>query len=179
MILKLLGLGKKSNNAVIDSIYGDIVARAREPQPYAEWQVPDTPLGRYEMLTIQMFAALEDARRRADPAVSAIMQEVVDQFFLDVDHSLRELGVGDASVPKRMKKLARMFYGRCESYRQAIEKGDDDELAEAIRRNVWPEDAPQPENPARLAGLLKARLDTLASVPASDWVSGRTGGGAW
>jgi cytochrome b pre-mRNA-processing protein 3 len=44
-----------------------------------------------------------------------LAQELTDEFFLDVDHSLRELGIGDMGVPKRMKKLARMFYGRVKS----------------------------------------------------------------
>ncbi len=74
-----------------------------------------------------------------------IAQDVTDTFFLDLDHSLRELGIGDLGVPKRMKKLARMFYGRTASYADALEKQDRVAMAEALRRNMRPESETWPE----------------------------------
>lgn len=82
---------------------------------YAQFQVPDTPLGRYEMLSLHIFLALHRMRGE-NRALADLAQEIADEFFKDVDHSLRELGIGDQGVPKRMKKLARMFYGRVAAY---------------------------------------------------------------
>ena len=87
------------------------------------WNVPDTPLGRFEMVSLHMFLVLHrlrgEAARRRDVA-----QNLTDTFFADVEHSLRELGIGDLGVPKRMKKLARMFYGRAVAYGEALDRGD-------------------------------------------------------
>ena len=63
---------------------------------------------------------------------------LTDEFFTDVEHSLRELGIGDLGVPKRMKKLARMFYGRAAAYDDALERDDREALAAALARNVRP-----------------------------------------
>jgi cytochrome b pre-mRNA-processing protein 3 len=105
---------------------------------YARFSVPDTPLGRYEMLSLHIFLALH--RLKGDnPALRAIAQEIADEFFRDVDHSLRELGIGDQGVPKRMKKLARMFYGRVEAYEAAFAADDREAFAAALTRNVRPD----------------------------------------
>ncbi len=67
-----------------------------------------------------------------------------------MDHSLRELGIGDASVPKRMKKLARMFYGRAAAYDVALEASDAQAFAKALERNIFP-DGPNWPQAGRLA----------------------------
>ncbi len=139
MKLSFPGFRKRRNAAVIDKIYGEIVASARRPRFYADMGVPDTPLGRFEMLSLHMFLLFERARRTDDKAVQDIVQELTDEFFKDVDHSLRELGIGDMGVPKRMKKLARMFYGRCQSYGAALAAGDMAALAAAMQRNIRPD----------------------------------------
>ncbi len=61
--------------------------------------------------------------RPSGDASGAWPTDIVDAFFEDVDHSIRELGIGDMGVPKRMKKLARMFYGRANSYGEALDAG--------------------------------------------------------
>ncbi len=66
-------------------------------------------------------------------------RRVLEAFFEDVDHSIRELGIGDTGVPKRMKKFARMFYGRANSYGEALEASDETALAEALSRNIHPD----------------------------------------
>ena len=66
-------------------------------------------------------------------------------FITDMDHSLRELGIGDAGVPKRMKKLSKMFYGRAEYYGKALDNGDAAELSAALLRNIRPDAAAWPQ----------------------------------
>lgn len=139
MFKSILSLGRRPNQLVTDALYGEIVASARQPVFYSQWGVPDTPLGRFEMLSVHMFLFLDRARG-APPALGEMAQDMTDEFFKDVEHSLRELGIGDLSVPKRMKKLARMFYGRAEAYRQAVEAGDGSVLAAALARNVRPDE---------------------------------------
>ena len=139
MIFKLPGFARRANTAVIDRIYGEIVTAARQPAFYAEMGVPDTPLGRFEMLSLHLFMLFRRARSSANAGLDSAVQDVTDEFFKDVDHSLRELGIGDMGVPKRMKKLARMFYGRCNSYGEALDAGDAAALATALARNIRPD----------------------------------------
>jgi cytochrome b pre-mRNA-processing protein 3 len=138
MLKRLFGTGRSRNREITEALYDQIVAAARQPVFYSEWEVPDTPLGRFEMLTLHMVLFLE--RMRAGGYLLAdVAQDVTDEFFKDVDHSLRELGIGDVGVPKRMKRLARMFYGRAEAYRAALVDSDGEALAAALQRNIQPE----------------------------------------
>jgi len=138
MILSLFSRRAKANEAITIALYDAIVAAARQPHFYSDLDVPDTPLGRYEMLSLHVFLFVRRIKGRSE-ILKSVSQEVTDEFFRDVDHSLRELGIGDSGVPKRMKKLARMFYGRIESYDRALENKDRPALVAALARNVRPD----------------------------------------
>lgn len=169
MLKQFLGIGRKSARHTADRLYEQIVAAARQPVPYSEWNIPDTALGRYEMLALHVFLALH--RLRAEPAAEDVAQELTDAFFLDVDHSLRELGIGDMGIPKRMKKLARMFYGRAASYGEAIDRADPVALAAALRRNVMP-DAEAWDGAAPLGGYVMEAWSALAAQPLDGLLAG-------
>jgi cytochrome b pre-mRNA-processing protein 3 len=171
MLKRLLGLAGSPNDAIVDALYAEIVAAARQTRPYAQWGVPDTPLGRFEMMSLNMFLFLHRARG-ADGRLSVVAQEIVDTFFREMDHSLRELGIGDLGVPKRMKKLARMFYGRAKSYGEALEAGDRAALAEALARNIQPDAEAWPES-AALADHVFDLHESLARQPDEDLLAGR------
>lgn len=128
---------KKQNQPIIDRQYASLTSAARVPFFYSDLGVPDTVMGRFELLSIVMILFF---RRTAKSGTSGqeLAQEIIDAFFQDLDHSIRELGIGDPGVPKRMKKLAGMFYGRLESYAAALEAKDRDGLAEALARNIHP-----------------------------------------
>ena len=167
---RLLALGRDPNRAVKDAVYSRIVAAARQPVFYSTWNVPDTPLGRFEMLSLHMFLFLHRMREETGVA-HALAQDLTDDFFTDVDHSLRELGIGDMGVPKRMKKLARMFYGRATTYGAALDAGDATALTAALMRNVRPE-AKEWAEASALAGYALAADSRLASQPTGAILSG-------
>ena len=173
MLSRLFGRTKSGNRAVVDAVYGEIVAAARQPLFYAEWGVPDSPLGRYEMLSLHLFLVLHRLRA-ASAAGKGIAQDLTDEFFKDVEHSIRELGIGDAGVPKRMKKLARMFYGRVGAYDAALAADDMPALAEALRRNVLPEATEWPQAPL-MAGHVAAVARRLAAMPEAAILAGNAG----
>lgn len=139
-ILMIFGLFRKRNNniAIVDRQYAILTAAARHPRFYTDLDVPDTVMGRFEMLSVVMILYFRRTRASATSG-QEIAQEIVDAFFQDIDHSIRELGIGDTSVPKRMKKFAGMFYGRLEAYAAAMEgeRGRED-LAAALARNIYP-----------------------------------------
>jgi cytochrome b pre-mRNA-processing protein 3 len=159
MFKSILSFGRQANRQVVDAVYEAIVASARQPLLYSRWEVPDTPLGRYEMVSLHMVLFLERAHGVA--ALDELAQEVTDEFFKDVDHSLRELGISDVGVPKRMKRLAKMYYGRTAAYADALERQDDGALVAALGRNIRPDE--EWLESAQLATYVKAVVRNLSA----------------
>lgn len=170
MFKRLLGIGADPNRIVVDRLYGQIVAAARQPVFYSDWEAPDTPLGRFEMISLMLFLTLRRLRGEKG-AAAEIAQEMVDTFFKELDHSIRELGIGDMGVPKRMKKLAKMFYGRAGSYGQALDDADEDALAAALNRNIQPTVTPWP-GARPLARYTVVAAASLDSQPLQDILAG-------
>jgi cytochrome b pre-mRNA-processing protein 3 len=119
----------------IERLYGAIVAQAREPIFYRDLGVPDTVEGRFDLLVLHMHLVNERLAATGE-AGSALGQELLDRFFADMDASLREIGIGDLTVPKKMRTLAQAYLGRSALYKDAIEKGDQNALSAAIARNI-------------------------------------------
>jgi cytochrome b pre-mRNA-processing protein 3 len=124
---------KPHAHGTIEVIYGMIVAQAREPLFYAGLGVPDTVDGRFDMLLLHLWMVL----RRLRPVAGgpALSQALFDHFCADMDANLREMGVGDLAVPKRMQKFGEAFYGRSAAYDAALSAGGE-ALAEALCKNV-------------------------------------------
>jgi cytochrome b pre-mRNA-processing protein 3 len=131
MILKRL-LGWKTRD--VEPIYSAIVTAARQPHFYAEWGVPDTVDGRFDLIVLHLFLVLD--RLRMEEGYEDVSQDLTDHFYKDMDRSLREMGVGDLSVGKKVRKMAEACYGRLLAYGKAMAQ-DDAELGEAIARNVY------------------------------------------
>jgi cytochrome b pre-mRNA-processing protein 3 len=170
MFSRFFGPSRRTNRAVTDALYEEIVAAARQPLFYAAYNVPDTPLGRFEMLSLHLLLVLHRLRAE-EGAAKEIAQELADEFFLDVDHSLRELGIGDHGIPRRVKKLGRMFYGRAAAYGAALDEDDRAALAASLQRNVRPEAESWPEA-ERLADYTLAAWRHAATTGAEAFSSG-------
>lgn len=167
---------KWKNRTIVDALYRQLTDTARDPVYYAQMRVPDTVMGRFEMLSVVMTLFFRSAKA-AGPSVEPLAQDVVDTFFLDIDHSIRELGVGDVGVPKRMKKLARMFYGRVQAYDEALDHKDVQALAAALHRNIYPEaasdsDAASVADMHPLAAAVMGLDSRFASLTAVDLLGG-------
>lgn len=140
MIMSLFRPKKQNpNEKIVAKLYSTIIDAGRQPVLYADWGVPDTPIGRYEAIGLHMILFLFRTKG-SGPALTELSQDVLDDFFLELDHSVRELGVGDAGVPKRMKKLGKMFYGRMGPYWKALDAKDISALKDALGRNITPDD---------------------------------------
>ncbi|NDV86932.1 hypothetical protein GTW51_09475 [Aurantimonas aggregata] len=161
----------RRNREIIDAIYVDLVERARQPHLYEDAGIPDTVMGRFEALSIHVFLFLR--RCREDKALRPVAQDVVDRFIADVDRSIRELGVGDQSVPKRMRKLAGIFYERVKAYDPAMDaEPGSGRLAEALRPRAVAPDAGEGA-PQRLAAYMRETGNCLEAVPAAAILAGR------
>ena len=119
----------------VDRIYLEIVRKARQVGFYLDFCVPDTVEGRFEMILLHL-ALVFHRLRDEDEAAKRAAQTVVDAFFSDMDRSLREMGIGDTSVPKKMKKLGQAYNGRSMAYYKAVDANDAPAFALAVLRNV-------------------------------------------
>ena len=103
--------------------YGRVVEQARQPVFFAGYGVPDTLDGRYELICLHAFLYLY--RLKADrPQSAELSQAFFDAMFADLDRALREMGTGDLSVGKHVKRMARGFYGRIRAYQDGIESAE-------------------------------------------------------
>jgi cytochrome b pre-mRNA-processing protein 3 len=124
---------RRAPRGTIEAIYGMIVTQAREPMFYEDLGVPDTVNGRFDLILLHLWLLLRRLRTAADGA--ELSQALFDRFCEDMDDNLREMGVGDQTVPKRMRAFGEAFYGRTRAYDQAIDEGSE-ALASAISRNI-------------------------------------------
>jgi cytochrome b pre-mRNA-processing protein 3 len=117
-------------------LYAQAVAAAREPLFYAVYGVPDTLDGRFDL--VALFAALVIERLRTASAPGPeLAQAVFDAMFSDMEVTLREMGVGDLSVGKKVRKMWEAFHGRALAYGAALQGANEAGLAAAIARNIW------------------------------------------
>jgi cytochrome b pre-mRNA-processing protein 3 len=166
----ILGLFRpRKDQTSVRGIYAVIVAQARQPVFYAELGVPDTLEGRYDMLMLHAFLYMHRLKDEAEPAKN-VAQEVFDYMFSDMDRSLREIGVGDLTVPKKIKKMAQAFYGRAAAYDAALEKPGPD-LAAAVQRNVFGADAASGSNAEAVADYMRQTAKVLAGQGTDDLTS--------
>lgn len=126
---------RKSVRDAAELAYRRVVEQARQPEFFAGFGVPDTVDGRFELICLHAFLYLH--RLKSDRPQSAdVAQAFFDVMFADMDRSLREMGTGDLSVGRHVKRMARGFYGRISAYQTGIE-GDDASLGSALMRNLF------------------------------------------
>jgi cytochrome b pre-mRNA-processing protein 3 len=118
------------------ALYTAAVAAARDPWFYTALGVPDTLDGRFDLVGVHVFLIIDRVRGEKPPGPE-VAQAVFDAMFADMDFNLREMGVGDMSVGKRMKEMWEAFHGRATAYAAAVAAQEDAGLAEALARNVW------------------------------------------
>ena len=158
MILNLFR--RTPRDGTIAALYGAIVAQARAPAFYRDHAVPDTANGRLEMIVLHTVLVLSRLEAEGD-AVRPLGQALFDHFCSDMDANLREMGVGDMAVPRKMKAIAEAFYGRKRAYAAALAAPGREELAAALARNVHDSGGAHTE---RLAAYVRAAARTLAAI---------------
>lgn len=160
------------NNA--ETLYAAVMAAARRPGLYLDLGAPDTMEGRFEMLTLHagpVLRRLEALGKAGDPRSAELSKELADAIFRHLDATLREQGVGDLAVPKRMKKYAGHFYGRLNAYDEALATGDEDALRRALARNALG-DPDHVEAAEGLRALLVATRAAMEAAPAAAFFGG-------
>jgi cytochrome b pre-mRNA-processing protein 3 len=144
--------------------YASIVEQARAPDFFVRLDVPDTLDGRYEMIALHMFLVLNRLKAEHE-ATAEFSQALFDAMFADLDRGLREMGATDMGVGKRVKEMAKGFYGRIAAYEKGLE-GDDQVLSEALKRNLYGTVQPREDAVAALARYMRMEAQALARQPA-------------
>lgn len=156
--------------AAAHDLYGAIVAQARSAAFYREFGVADTPEGRFDMVALHGFLVMDRLSR--EPEAVALSQALVDVMFADLDRNLREMGVGDLGVGKKVKGFAGQFYGLSAAYGEALGAGGDS-LAAALRRNLYCAGEPEPGQLSAMAAYIRAAAGRLAKQPLAAIAGGR------
>lgn len=162
----------RTPSRTIAALYGAIVAQAREPCFYEAYQVPDTVLGRFDLIVLHLTLVL--CRLRAGGGeTAALAQDLFNAFCRDMDHNLREMGISDQGVPRQMRHVGEAFYGRARAYEAALSAGSDGGLAQALARNVYAE-LTEPQIAAEwLAVYVRQVVDCLDQQSLEELAHGR------
>jgi cytochrome b pre-mRNA-processing protein 3 len=159
---------RNSQARTIHALYGAIVAQARSVAFYADYRVPDTVEGRFDLIVLHLVLLLNRLGRGAEVGrdlgqetlgQKLLGQELFDAFCRDLDANLREMGVGDLAVPKRMQAFAEAFYGRQAAYLAALDAADERVFEKALARNIFP--AGNDAGAAQLARYARAAVTRL------------------
>lgn len=140
-------------------LYDLAVQQARAPRFYTALRVADRIDARFELYTLHVLLLnmrlRDEGERGADAA-----QQLFDTYVSALDHTLRELGVGDISVGKKMRKLGESLYGRMTAWETALSAEDEAALAASVARNVY--ETEDPTNGVALAAYALASRRRLA-----------------
>ena len=161
------GKPRASLRGTIEAIYGMIVTQAREPSFYRDLGVPDTVNGRFDLLVLHLWMVL--GRLKSLSGGAELSQALFDRFCNDMDDNLREMGVGDLTVPKRMQAFGEAFYGRTAAYDLALTDGPE-ALAQALCKNIL--NGENIEKARLLAAYAEAVVAALAGLDETAVVSG-------
>jgi cytochrome b pre-mRNA-processing protein 3 len=152
------------------ALYASVVEQSRQPALYADLGAPDTVEGRFEIYSLHVVLLLDRLTGQGAEA-GEVSQGLFDTYVKSLDHALREMGVGDLSVGKKMRRLGEAFYGRVKSYSSAFTAlPDAAPLVALLARTVYA----GADGPAdRLAAYVTAQRDHLASRPTQEFTEGR------
>ena len=153
------------------ALYTAAVAAARDPWFYATLLVPDTLDGRFDLVALHAFLLIHRLQASPPPGPD-LSQAVFDAMFSDMDNNLRELGVSDLRVGKRVRAMWEAFHGRSTAYAEALNTADRSTLATALARNVWRSEAPD-ASPGMLATYVLSQAANIAAQPLTELTAGK------
>ena len=175
----------KGEGVALD-LYVAAVAQARQPLFYVEYGVPDTVDGRFDLIILHVYLflrqlnqlALTDGGSAESVQAAQRAQLLFDVMFSDMDRSLREMGVSDISIGKRVKHMVKAFYGRAVAYDEGL-MGPDTVLRNALERNLFGTVQPSQNQLAAMAKYLRYQADNLAKASNQDILAGKLKFATW
>ena len=155
------------------ALYASVVEQSRLPSLYERLGAPDTVEGRFEIYTLHVVLLLDRLSQPGEEAKAA-SQALFDTYVKALDHALREMGVGDLSVGKKMRKLGEAFYGRVKNYDEAFAAlPDTGALEDLLKRTVYADVDVAVAQPQALGAYVTAQREHLAAKPLEGFLQGR------
>jgi cytochrome b pre-mRNA-processing protein 3 len=159
---------RKSEEAVAAKLYARTAEQSRRPELFEACGIPDTLDGRFDSLALH--AALMIDRLRREPDGEVLAQAFFDAMFRHLDLTLREIGVQDLGVGRRIKIMAEGLHGRALAYRAAL-AGGPTPLSEVLRRNAYGGRPPaDDESVVRLEVYVREQAEQLAATARKDLI---------
>jgi cytochrome b pre-mRNA-processing protein 3 len=157
---------KKPEHEFAAAVYARLAERARAPELFESCGIPDTLDGRFDSLALH--AALMIDRLRREPDGETLAQAFFDTMFRHLELTLREIGVQDLGVGRRVKIMAEGLHGRALAYRQALADGSVS-LQQVLRRNAYGGSPPDdPLRVERLETYVRDEVGRLDRTPRRD-----------
>ena len=163
-------LGRAPFDIAVRQSYIATVEQARQPYFYEVWSVPDTAIGRFDMVALHCFLVLH--RLRGEASAQKFSGAYCETLFDDMDRNLREMGVGDLSVGKKIRKMAEGFFGRAAAYERALGEGSE-HLLDVLRRNLYADMDPDEIVLRQLADYVQRCVIILAAQDITTLIQGR------
>lgn len=163
---------KRDRRTPAERLYAETVRQARAPAFFGAGRISDTVEGRFEALALHGFLVLHRLKQEGEDS-RPLAQQFFDVMFADLDRNLREIGIGDLAVGKRIKLLAENFYGRIKSYEDGL-AATAGALEWALARNLLMETAaaksgpvggPLPPFAGTMAAYLREEAKVLEKLP--------------
>lgn len=159
----------KSNPQKIaaEKLYFNLVSQSRSPVFYAEWGVPDTIDGRFDMILLHSFVVMRRLGSKdqgnGDKYARGVSQALYDVMFVDMDRAIREIGIGDLSVKKHIRRMMKAFNGRMAAYEAGLDNPA--KMDDALRRNVYGTIKDGVIDTAPLADYLRSAVRCVEAMP--------------
>jgi cytochrome b pre-mRNA-processing protein 3 len=150
--------------------YARIVEQARRPEFFCSGGVPDTVDGRFELICLHAFLYLHRLRGEESGA-EPLGRLLCETMFTDFDRSLREMGTGDLSVGREVRRMAAAFYGRVAAYDRGLADGDG-VLAPALARNLFGTAPPLPAGLTAMTDYVRREAAGLQAQEAAALLAG-------
>ena len=150
-------------------IYSSIVEQSRQPDFYIKCGVPDTPDGRFEMITIHAFLVIRRLKNKTEKSTN-LGQEIFNLMFADMEQNLREMGKGDLGVSKKLMAMTESFYGRIVAYESKLTNTFS--LEEALNRNLFQKISPDEDQIKSIAKYIQREALRLEKIDTNELLSG-------
>ena len=173
MIFSKLFKTKPAFDVEVQALYKAIVQQSRLPDFYIHLDVADTVEGRFDMIALHMFLVMRKLKT-GEEKTEAFTQSLYDLMFADMDLNLRELGVGDMGLARRVPKMAEAFYGRIKAYEEGLAADDNDgTLKEGLNRNLYRKTLASDESLVKMAAYLRTEATNIENTDMATLLKGQ------
>jgi cytochrome b pre-mRNA-processing protein 3 len=158
----------------VQSLYIESVKQSRQTDFYLNLEVADTVEGRFDMIILHMFIIMRRLKAESEKT-EKFSQALFDLLFMDMDQNLRELGVGDMGLARRVPKMAEAFYGRIKAYEEGLGITDDQDamLKSALDRNLYRNTTVSEESLSAMAHYLRSEINALDNISVDTLMKGQ------